>query len=137
MKALPLVALGLALGVGVLFVVLDSGGGRSNRPDASRGLVPTAPLPLPTATEDPPSPLPRTPGSVANRQSVEVGAAPRARSIYEGVVIGDGAPVPGASLTLLQRGEVLAETTTDERGRFFLESKPPLPGCCACARGVS
>jgi hypothetical protein len=58
------------------------------------------------------------------RQSVEVGAAPEARAVFEGAVIGEGAPVVGARIELLRHEALVAETSSDSRGRFQLMSQP-------------
>jgi len=127
MKVLLLFGAVLLLGGGLLFVALRSDsprgrGGRGPRPAAE----PSAPR-----TEDPPplaapAPTPQsTPRAAApERQSVQGESAPRPRSLYEGALIADGSPLPGASLQILRDDQVLAETSSDERGRFLLETEP-------------
>jgi len=132
MKALALFLLVLALGAGVLFVLLDSG-------DGSRGGRGSSTVPREERREEPGARAaveePRRSASEPakagaeepRRQSVGAAAAVEARGVYEGVVIGEGAPLPGAHLEILRRAETLGEGDTDARGRFRL-SVPPLSG---------
>ncbi len=121
MKTLLLVALCLALGVGVMWFAVGSSGGA--RPSTN---APGAPAWLP---ERPRLPLQREaplsdPGPPA-RQSMDAGLPAPVRRFVEGVVIGEGAPLPGADLKLSCDAGPLAEGTSDEHGRFRLEFTPP------------
>lgn len=125
MKGLLLILLALALGSVLVFVALDSGG-RDSR--AGRALAPAEARSQrdPADTGDPAPPREAIGPDIEaqRRQSLTTGAAPGSRGIFEGVVVGDGRPIQGAALELLQRDAVLVEASTDERGRFRLDSKP-------------
>lgn len=120
---LPVLLVGLVLGAGVFFIQLDSGGaGRrtKNRPSGGRAAVAeVAANAAPSGKRTPPAPE-----AGAGRQKVDSLAAPRTRGIFEGLVIGDGKPIPGASLTLVRDDQVLGEANADENGRFRLECAP-------------
>ncbi len=125
MKALTLLALCLALGVGVLFYLVNRGG--DGRDSAPRNGAPSAQI-----AEPDPVPAIRTPSVPeeaepvpAGRLSVESNPPAPARRFLEGVVIGEAAPVQGAHLELVSEADPLAEARTDERGRFRLEYPPP------------
>jgi len=119
LKQLALVAVMLAIGVGLYFVLAGDEGGRGSG-RGSRG----APAPVADPAEPRPE-MPRAgpgPGDApTRRQEAEAGAPVGARVRYQGTVIGDGAPVPGAEVALLRLDEKLAEVRTDERGNFRLE----------------
>lgn len=129
MKALALFLLALGLGAGVLFVLLDSdGGARGGRTNSSmqpkelpveRGERAVPEEPRRGARESSPSGA-----DEPRRQAVGASAIAEVRGVYEGVVIGEGAPVPGAHLEILRHAEVLGEAETDARGRFRLPVRP-------------
>jgi hypothetical protein len=123
MKTLALALLLLVLGAGLAFFVLDTGSGRGRHAESA---APPAPGGKPAADEVPRQSSRSSDGldGTQRRKAVEAGAAPEVRLILEGAVIAEGAPVPGANLTLLRHEAVLAETRTDARGRFRLESSP-------------
>ncbi|NOT31074.1 MAG: carboxypeptidase regulatory-like domain-containing protein [Planctomycetes bacterium] len=120
---LPVLLVGLALGAGVFFLQLDADGagrGTKDRPFSGRSAGPgAAPSAAPSGKRTPP-----TPEAGAGRQKVDSLAAPRTRGTFEGLVIGDGNPIPGASLSLVRDEQVLGEANTDEHGRFRLECAP-------------
>ncbi len=127
MKALTLVLLLLALGAGLFFFVqgTDHGRGTRTEPDPSRPAGTREPAPARDAPPaQPPEPVEASRGPGSRRQSVEAGVPPEVRLVIEGTVIAEGAPIPGASLTLLRHGVLLAEAQTDGRGRFRIESIP-------------
>lgn len=122
MKALALVALALVLGAGALYFALASGGERGGRTaEPARG-TPRAAEPQ-HSPAPPPAPV-RKPTAEPARQSVATGNAPAARTILEGIVIGDGAPLPGADVALMRRELVIGTATSDGLGRFRLECEP-------------
>ncbi|MEQ1892919.1 MAG: carboxypeptidase-like regulatory domain-containing protein, partial [Planctomycetota bacterium] len=128
MKILALVALLLALGVGVFFVLAgggERGGGRGAR---SSGAAPTA------APESNPEQKPRgdsasaqteAPAASSSRQAAPEVPKGEARLRYEGTVIGEGVPLPGVELEVWRLEQRLADAKSDERGRFKLELVAP------------
>jgi len=129
MKALALAVLLVVLGAGVLFFLLDTDGGRGRHPDSaspSRSSSRSSSAPVAadevraeaSTAEDTPLDAP------ARRQSVEAGAPQEVRLVLEGAAIAEGAPIPGASVSLLRHDALLAEARTDARGRFRLECAP-------------
>jgi hypothetical protein len=128
MKALALAALLVVLGAGLLYFVLDSDGGRgrqAGRASASPSAGATAPSDeVPAVAAEPPEAVESRADARSQRQSVESGAAPEIRLVLEGTAIAEGAPIPGASVSLLRHEAQLAETRTDARGRFRLECAP-------------
>jgi len=128
MKAL-LVVLGLALGAVVLYVLMDAGAGRgsSERATPSRPSARIEPAAEEgrASEEHAPDEASR---SAPMRASVESTPLPANRAVLEGAVIGDGAPLPGVSLSILRDGEVLAESKTDPQGRFRLDCPHPTNG---------
>lgn len=121
MKGLSLILLALGLGAGLVYLLLGTTerGPREVREHGTEEARPS-PEPARSPADDVPDRIPSRP----SRQALSAGDAPDARVIYEGVVIGDGGPLPGAHLELSEGETVLAEATSDERGRFRLESRP-------------
>lgn len=120
MKLLALVALVLAIGVGVFFVLTGDGGGGRGSGRGGRGAG--APVAEETAPRTEPSKAaPRPESAPTRRQEAEEGAPVGARVRYEGTVIGEGAPLPGAEVAIWRLEQQLSEARTDERGRFRLE----------------
>jgi carboxypeptidase family protein len=125
MKALALVALVVVLGAGALYFALASGGERGGRTAAPVRATPARATEPEPQRESAPQPAPaRKPSAAPTRQSVAAGDAPGARTILEGIVIGDGSPVPGADVAVLRREVVLGEATSDAQGRFRVECEP-------------
>lgn len=125
MKAPLLVLLTLVLGAGLVYFLLAGSGGRGARSAATPSSSPTPPQeagPEPRPAEPSTRTAPDAAG--AGRQASKGGVAPPARSIFEGMVIGDGSPVPGAHLELVVHEVVRASSATDARGRFRLECDP-------------
>lgn len=128
MKALlPVLLVLLAAGAGAFFFLLDSerpGRGAKEAPRAepvaSTPETDTAPEPRAPSASRAPAPDPKR----AGRQKVEALSTPASRAQFEGTVIGEGNPIPGASLELLRADQVLGEARTDEQGRFRLEYAP-------------
>lgn len=122
MKVLALVALLLALGVGVFFVLSggERGSGRGGRGGSSPSTAPEAPTPSAVSST---TPAPRNAPSA--RQAAPAAPALEAPLRYEGTVLGEGAPLAGAELELWRLEQRLAEAKSDERGRFKLELAPP------------
>ena len=124
MKALTLVVLLVVLGAGVFFFLLDSDGARgrhserASTPRSASASAPAAGVPAEVPVADTSADEP------ARRKSVETGAAPDVRLVLEGTAIAEGAPIPGASISLLRHETLLAESSTDARGRFRLECAP-------------
>lgn len=123
MKILALVALLLALGVGVFFVLVDGnerGGGRSG------GAAPVAPrAPEPDTRGAAPAARTQAPAATGSRQAAPEVPKGEARLRYEGTVIGEGAPLAGAEIELWHLEQRLADVKSDERGRFKLELVAP------------
>ena len=123
MKALVLLLLALALAASLWFVL---GPGDGRRVPARRAPYDPSSRSQRGATDEPvareefTAPLDDPP-----RATIETAPIPVASSTYEGTVIGDGAPLPGASVQLSVRGEPHAEATSDENGRFRLVCPPP------------
>jgi protocatechuate 3,4-dioxygenase beta subunit len=121
-KAIVLVLLALVLGASVFYFVLGGEGPRR---------IPTRRVPVDTSTVRNPrqadEPAGREEaGALADpRATVEAAPVPEARATYEGTVIGDGEPLPGASIEISVRGEPLADAQTNERGRFRIVCPPP------------
>lgn len=63
---------------------------------------------------------PVPPTDDARRESVTTAPGVAPRITYEGIVIGEGAPLPGADLSLSAGDQPLADVRTDETGRFRL-----------------
>jgi hypothetical protein len=126
MRILVLLALVLALGLGLLLLLLDDGAGergglRGGRPAT---LAPSAGPE--NETETAPERSGETPAGARPAQRLSLDPAPPAepRRVLEGALIGDGAPLPGATLELFQGEEAIAEARSDERGRFRLSYAP-------------
>jgi len=115
-KLLALVALVLALGLGVFFVLTGDGGGKRG---SGRGAGTRDEAPEPRDAQ--PSTAPRTEPAAARRQEAEEGAPVGLRVRYEGTVVGEGAPLPGAEVAIWRLEQKLSEARSDERGRFRLE----------------
>jgi hypothetical protein len=121
MRAAGIALAALGLGIALLFFLLGGSGGRGRRPLEPAG-SPETRVPIPSSDVSAPPERPAAPRT-AVRQAAEVGAALPARSILEGTIIGENAPVPGATVELLQFETVRGAATTDARGRFRLESE--------------
>ncbi len=121
---LPLLLVGLALGAGVLFLQLDSGSGGRGRERTPR--TPAAETAAPRPSSPPSGERAPARESGAGRQKVSSLETPKARGLFEGIVIGDGNPIPGASLTLTRGEALLCEASSDEQGRFRLDCAPLL-----------
>jgi len=138
MKALPLVLLALVLCAGALYLVLDVGSSPRSGPAAvERGPSPRLPggararaeaeaaaarAQETSAPEVPPEEVEAQ--DEPARRTVDAAPAPELRCAYEGTVIGDGVPLPGAHVQLSAGGEARAEAETDARGKFRLEAPP-------------
>jgi 5-hydroxyisourate hydrolase-like protein (transthyretin family) len=126
MKLLALVALLLALGVGVFFVLTggsERGGGRNGR---ASGATPAAPR-APDAHANDAAPPAKSEASAppSSRQAAPEVAKGEARLRYEGTILGEGAPLAGAEIELWRLEQRLADVKSDERGRFKLELVAP------------
>lgn len=121
MKGLSLILMVLVLGAGLAWLFLGATErGPRNSGDSPAQVAP----PDPTSTGARPDEEPERGSTRSNRQSVPTGDAPEARMIYEGIVIGDGGPLPGADLEVSAGESVLVQASSDERGRFRLECRP-------------
>ena len=123
MRALLVVMLvALALG-GAAFLFLVRSGDERGRDGGSSA---RGPLPDPRAHEqlNTVTQQARTLAPAVDRHTVQTLAAPDARGILEGTVIGDGAPLPGAKVELHVEERVLGDAQSDEHGRFHLEFPP-------------
>jgi hypothetical protein len=128
MKSLVLLLLTLVLAGGLLFMTM--GGSRSVRdPDRRARDLPAqgggdGVQPAPEhATPEPQSPIraARAPErDEVHRESIAAAPGPALRINYEGAVIAEGAPLPGADLVLLVGDQPLADARTNERGAFRL-----------------
>jgi hypothetical protein len=124
-RGLPLALLVLLLGAGAAYLALQrESGGRGQGKDRPARLVRTTP-------EEPEPEISRVESSPAPRQvrdRLNALELPPERSVLEGSIIGDGAPLAGAELELVAaddpRAEPLGLARSDERGRFRLESAP-------------
>jgi len=137
MRALLVVLLVLGLGaLAVRFVLTGSSGGRGGRlPSGPAEGAPEerpAPEEAPHALSTPERTRPAPPDG--RRQAAEAAAAGPTRAFLEGSVIGEGAPVVGASLELSVHGAARASATTDARGRFRLECEPLTTAALLCIR---
>jgi len=126
MKALALAVLLVLLGAGLFFFVLDTDGDRGRHTERTSGSPSPASAPAPSDEKpaEESEPADARPDERARRQSVEAGVAPEVRLVLEGTAIAEGAPIPGASVSLLRHEVLLAESRTDARGRFRLECAP-------------
>jgi hypothetical protein len=125
MKALIVALVALLLGAMLVVLLLGGSGGRRGRGAATAPSTPVAAesgVPERSDTSEPAPSVQLTESGV--RQAAEAGSARPARTFLEGTVIGDGAPIPGASLELYVYEELRASGTTDARGRFRLECPP-------------
>lgn len=125
MRALVVLAL-LLLGTAGLYLVLGGGGERgSGAADRTGPPLPAPDLEDASAAREPAPPERTPPPPTSGRlQASPAEDARPARAVLEGTVIGDGAPVVGATLELAVNDEPRASATTDARGRFRLECEP-------------
>ena len=125
MKILALVALLLALGVGVFFVLAGGSGRGAGRGGRASDDAPTTRTAEPESREDPAPREAEAPAAASGRQAAPEVPKGEARLRYEGTVIGEGAPLSGAELEVWRLEQRLADARTDERGRFKLELAAP------------
>lgn len=123
MKSLALLLIALVLGGGLLYMTV--GGSRTVRdPSRAAAELPAEARPqqaTPEPVRDAPvraAAVPRT--EDARRESIDAAPGQAPRITYEGIVIGEGAPLAGADLSLSAGDQPLADARTDETGRFRL-----------------